>query len=61
MSKGTVIQSSRFCVFSETEMKNKMAELNETISNLRLTISSLEERIAKEESDKLVRLFTITL
>lgn len=42
-------------------MKIKIAELDETISNLRVTISSLEERIAKEESDKLVRLFAAIL
>lgn len=59
--KRTIIQSSPICVFSETEMKNKMEELNETISNLRTTISSLEERITKEESDKLVRFFASTM
>lgn len=42
-------------------MKIKIAELDETISNLRAAISSLEERIAKEESDKLVRLFAAIL
>ncbi|KAK2447120.1 kinesin protein KIN-14N [Trifolium repens] len=41
------------CVDIENEMKIKIAELNEAISNLRMTISSLEEKIAKEESDKL--------
>ncbi|KAE9595033.1 hypothetical protein Lal_00041240 [Lupinus albus] len=41
------------CIDTETEMRNKIEELNETISNLRMTISSLEERIEKEESDKL--------
>ncbi|GAU38963.1 hypothetical protein TSUD_378390 [Trifolium subterraneum] len=40
-------------VGQENEMKIKIAELNEAISNLRMTISSLEEKIAKEESDKL--------
>ncbi|MCI13684.1 kinesin-like protein, partial [Trifolium medium] len=34
-------------------MKIKIAELNEAILNLRMTISSSEEKIAKEESDKL--------
>lgn len=42
-------------------MKNKMEKLNETISDLRKTISSLEERIVKEESDKLVSLPTTAL
>lgn len=37
-------------------MKSKIEELEETVSDLRKTISSLEERIVKEESDKLVRL-----
>ncbi|KAK7246649.1 hypothetical protein RIF29_41519 [Crotalaria pallida] len=41
------------CIDIETEMKNKIEELNDSISNLRITISSLEERVAKEESDKL--------
>ncbi|CAJ2648815.1 unnamed protein product [Trifolium pratense] len=41
------------CVDIENEMKIKIAELNEAISNMRMTISSLEEKIAKEESDKL--------
>ncbi|XP_054777584.1 kinesin-like protein KIN-14C [Prosopis cineraria] len=40
------------CIDTETEMKNKIEELNETISDMRKTISSLEERIAKEESCK---------
>lgn len=35
-------------------MKNKVEELNVIILDLRKTISSLEERVAKEESDKLV-------
>jgi len=42
-------------------MNMKIAELNEAISNLRMTISSLEEKIAKEESDKLVWLFDTML
>ncbi|WJX77899.1 hypothetical protein P8452_61167 [Trifolium repens] len=37
----------------KNELKIKIAELNEAISNLRMTISSLEEKIAKEESYKL--------
>ncbi|XP_057433023.1 kinesin-like protein KIN-14C [Lotus japonicus] len=41
------------CIDAENEMKMKMRELNEVISNLRMTISSLEERITKEERDKL--------
>ncbi|KAF7843080.1 kinesin-like protein KIN-14C [Senna tora] len=41
------------CTDTEAEMKNKIEELNGTISDLRKTMSSLEERIAKEESDKL--------
>ena len=43
-----------FMFFSEIEMQSKMEELNETISDLRKKISSLEQRIAKEESEKLV-------
>ncbi|KAI4299239.1 hypothetical protein L6164_032716 [Bauhinia variegata] len=41
------------CTDTETEMKNKIEELNSAICDLRKTIYSLEERIAKEESDKL--------
>ncbi|KAJ1380052.1 P-loop containing nucleoside triphosphate hydrolase [Sesbania bispinosa] len=41
------------CSDTETEMKNKIEELNETISDVRKTIISLEEKIMKEESDKL--------
>lgn len=44
------------CSFSETEMKNKIEELSNTISDLRKTIFSLEQRISKEESLKLVKL-----
>lgn len=40
-------------------MKNKIEESNEIVSNLRKSISCLEERIAKEESDKLVSLLAI--
>lgn len=35
-------------------MKNKVEELNVIILDLRKTISSLEDRVATEESDKLV-------
>ncbi|KAL2341999.1 hypothetical protein Fmac_009939 [Flemingia macrophylla] len=41
------------CIDTENEMKIKIAELDATISNLRADISSLEERFAKEVSDKL--------
>ncbi|XP_054796454.1 kinesin-like protein KIN-14C isoform X2 [Prosopis cineraria] len=41
------------CTDTETEMKKKNEELSDTISDLRQTISSLEERIVKEESLKL--------
>ncbi|CAL5183318.1 unnamed protein product [Lathyrus oleraceus] len=40
------------CVDTENEMKTKIDELNEAILNLRTTISSLEEKVAMEESDK---------
>lgn len=43
----------RWFFYGENEMKMKMGELNEVISNLRMMISSLEERITKEERDKL--------
>ncbi|XP_004504898.1 kinesin-like protein KIN-14C isoform X2 [Cicer arietinum] len=39
---------------SEIEMKNKTEELNDTISDMRETISFLEEINAKEKSEKLV-------
>ncbi|WJX70613.1 hypothetical protein P8452_54701 [Trifolium repens] len=48
-----LVLAKNICVFSENELKIKIAELNEAISNLRMTISSLEEKIAKEESYKL--------
>ncbi|KAI4296520.1 hypothetical protein L6164_036470 [Bauhinia variegata] len=41
------------CTDAETEMKNKIEESNNAIRDLRKTISSLEELIAKEESDRL--------
>ncbi|KAI9112450.1 hypothetical protein K1719_016647 [Acacia pycnantha] len=41
------------CTDIEIEMKNKIEESNETISELRKANSSLEERIAKEESCKM--------
>lgn len=37
-------------------MKNKVEEMNLVISELRKIISVLEEKLAKEESDKLVSL-----
>jgi hypothetical protein len=40
-------------------MKNKVEELNVIILDLRKTISSLEDRVAKEESDKLVSFLVI--
>jgi len=40
-------------------MKNKIDELMEALSDSRKTISCLEERIVKEESDKLVTLSAI--
>ncbi|KAK2458080.1 kinesin protein KIN-14N [Trifolium repens] len=49
----SLVLAKNICVFSENELKIKIAELNEAISNLRMTISSLEEKIAKEESYKL--------
>jgi len=54
--ESTIILSPYISVFSETEMKNKIDELKETLSDLRMKNSSLEERIVKEESDKLVKL-----
>lgn len=42
-------------------MKTKIDELNEAILNLRTTISSLEEKVAKEESDKQVWLLAMML
>ncbi|KAL5096549.1 hypothetical protein RYX36_000876 [Vicia faba] len=40
------------CIETENEMKAKIDELDEAISNLRTTISSLEEKIAKDELDR---------
>ncbi|BAT73848.1 hypothetical protein VIGAN_01139200 [Vigna angularis var. angularis] len=45
--------SEKKCSDTETEMKNKIDELEETLSDSRRKISCLEERIVKEESDKL--------
>ncbi|KAJ7946851.1 Kinesin-like protein [Quillaja saponaria] len=45
--------SEKKCNDTETEMQTKIEEFNKVISDLRKTISSLEEKIAKEESDKL--------
>ncbi|KAL5054430.1 hypothetical protein RYX36_035112 [Vicia faba] len=42
------------CCDTEIEMENKNVELSDTISNMRNTISSLEEINAKEKSEKLV-------
>ncbi|XP_041023436.1 kinesin-like protein KIN-14C [Juglans microcarpa x Juglans regia] len=41
------------CMDTEMEMKNKVEEFNLIISDLKKNISFLEERVAKEESDKL--------
>ncbi|KAF5472875.1 hypothetical protein F2P56_009543 [Juglans regia] len=41
------------CMDTEVEMKSKVEEFNLIISDLKKTVSSLEERVAKEESDKL--------
>ncbi|KAK2423635.1 kinesin protein KIN-14C [Trifolium repens] len=51
-SYGVVLMSMVVKIL-ENELKIKIAELNEAISNFRMTISSLEEKIAKEESYKL--------
>ncbi|XP_014522914.1 kinesin-like protein KIN-14C [Vigna radiata var. radiata] len=45
--------SEKKCSDTVTETKNKIDELEEALSDLRKTISCLEERIVKEESDKL--------
>ncbi|WVZ16546.1 hypothetical protein V8G54_009528 [Vigna mungo] len=45
--------SEKKCSDTVTETKNKIDEVEETLSDLRKTISCLEERIVKEESDKL--------
>lgn len=45
--------SEKKCSDTELEMKNKVEEMNLVISELRKTISVLEEKLAKEESDKL--------
>ncbi|XP_027906456.1 kinesin-like protein KIN-14C [Vigna unguiculata] len=45
--------SEKKCSDTVTEMKNKIDELMEALSDSRKTISCLEERIVKEESDKL--------
>jgi kinesin family protein C1 len=57
----SLVLAKNICVFSENELKIKIVELNEAISNLRMTISSLEEKIAKEESYKLVLLLATML
>ena len=44
------------CVFPELEMKEREDELSSTVSELRNNVSSLEDKFAKEESDKLVGL-----
>jgi kinesin family protein C1 len=57
----SLVLAKNICVFSENELKIKIVELNEAILNLRMTISSLEEKIAKEESYKLVLLLATML
>ncbi|KAG6695117.1 hypothetical protein I3842_09G079900 [Carya illinoinensis] len=41
------------CMDTEMDMKNKVEEFNLIISDLKKNVSFLEERVAKEESDKL--------
>lgn len=43
------------------EMQNREAEFNATILELRKENASLQERVAKEESEKLVRSLFIDL
>jgi hypothetical protein len=57
----SLVLAKNICVFSENELKIKIVELNEAILNLRMKISSLEEKIAKEESYKLVLLLATML
>lgn len=52
-------------MLSELEMKNKEEELNVIIEELRKSIASLQDKLVKEESEKLVSfsilwLFTMT-
>ncbi|XP_028781367.1 kinesin-like protein KIN-14C isoform X2 [Neltuma alba] len=51
--QSAIESAEKKCTDTETQMKNKIEELNETISDLRQTNSSLEEKIAKEESCKM--------
>lgn len=41
-------------MLSELEMKNKEEELNVIIEELRKSIASLQDKLVKEESEKLV-------
>lgn len=43
------------------EMKNREAEFNTTIMELREESGSLQEKVAKEESEKIVRFLFIDL
>ncbi|KAF6163001.1 hypothetical protein GIB67_021150 [Kingdonia uniflora] len=48
--------SERRCTETETNMKNKVNELETSISELRSTINCLEEKMAKVESEKMAAL-----
>lgn len=49
------------CLIVELAKTNKEEELNLIIVELRKNFASLEEKLAKEESDKLVRLLVLNL